>query len=152
MRQFPADPTNYFFTLEEWQSVLKLASLYEMAEVKTLAIGKMEPLITKFPSLQVHLAKTHNIQKWLASGLFRLAQRAKPLDEEDVRLVGLSNTLKICALREKRGRCEKCNSYGAGIESGGISLKEFGHAFGISSTDLSSMAGCEENPRKRRCV
>ncbi|KAF8345183.1 hypothetical protein F5887DRAFT_917467 [Amanita rubescens] len=140
--QFPVNP-NFSLTLEEWQSVLKLASLYDMVDVKTLVIEKMEPLLINLPSLQIHLAKTYNIQKWLAPALYRLTQRAKPLDEEDARLVGLSDSLKICALREKLRRCEK---YGAGIRSGGFGLKEIGHAFDIRDSDLlSSVLGCEQN-------
>ncbi|KAF8331245.1 hypothetical protein F5887DRAFT_1176392 [Amanita rubescens] len=132
--QFPAN-SNFSLTLEEWQSVLKLASLYDMVDVKTLVIEEMEPLLINLPSLQIHLAKTYNIQKWLAPALYRLTQRAKPLDEEDARLVGLSDSLKICALREKLRRCEK---YGAGIRSGGFGLKEIGHAFDIRDSDLLS--------------
>ncbi|KAF8345182.1 hypothetical protein F5887DRAFT_917466 [Amanita rubescens] len=98
--QFPAN-SNFSFTLEEWKSVLKLASLYKMAEVKTLVIEKMEPLLINLPSLQIHLAKTYNIQKWPAPALYRLTQRAKPLGEEDVGLVGLSDSLKIW-LSEKK--------------------------------------------------
>ena len=144
-RQFPAN-SGASFKLDEWQSVLKLASLYEMVAVKTLAIGKMGPLLAAHPSLQVQLAKAYDIRKWLAPGFFRLAQRTKPLDEGDVRLVGLSDSLKICALREKIRRCEKCSACGAGIHSGGFSLGEIGHAFHISGSDLpSSVAGYEQN-------
>ena len=138
--------SGHWFTLGEWQSVLKLASRYEMAEIKILAIEKMEPLLTYFSSLQVQLAKAYNIRKWLAPGLFRLAQRARPLDEEDVRLVGLVDSLKICALREKLRRCEKCVSCGEGIHSGGFGLLEIGHVFGISGSDLpNSVVGGEQN-------
>jgi hypothetical protein len=141
MRQFPVD---YSFTLEEWHSVLKLASLYQMNEVTTLAVGKMEPLLITRPSLQVHIAKAYHIRKWLAPGFFRLAQRTRPLDEWDVKLVGLQDSLKICALREKIRRCETC----AGIHSGGfqVGLGEIGHAFHITGSDLpGSVAGCEQN-------
>jgi len=142
MRQFPAD-SNFSFTLEEWKSVLKLASLYEMAEVKTLVVEKMEPLLINLPSLQIHLAKTYNIQKWPVPALYRLTQRAKPLGEEDVELVGLSDSLKICALREKIRRCEKC---GVRIHSGNFDLGEIGRAFDIHDSDLpSSVSGCEQN-------
>ena len=134
---------NYSFTLEEWQSVLKLASLYEMTKVTTLAIEKMEPLLTTLPSLQVQLAKAYHIRKWLAPGFFRLAQRPTPLAEEDVRLVGLSDSLKICALREKITRCRSC---GVGIDSGSFGLEEIGHAFHITGSDLpSSAVGWEQN-------
>ena len=135
MRKFPAN-SSFSFTLEEWQSVMKLASLYEMAKVKTLVIDKMESLLVNLPSLQIHLARTYNIQKWLAPALYRLAQRTKPLGEEDVRLVGLSDSLKICALREKLSRCKKC---GAGIHSGDF-MREIGRAFDIRDFDLLSSA------------
>ena len=102
--------------------------------------------VTALPSLQVQLAKAYDIRKWLAPGFFRLARRTRPLDEEDVRLVGLSDSLKICALREKIKRCEKCNACGAGIHTGGFGLGEIGKAFHITGSDLlSSVAGCEEN-------
>ncbi|KAF8331242.1 hypothetical protein F5887DRAFT_921869 [Amanita rubescens] len=45
IKQFPVNPN---FTLEEWQSVLKLSSLYDM----------MGPSLTTLPALQIHLAKT----------------------------------------------------------------------------------------------
>jgi hypothetical protein len=142
MRQFPVD---YSFTLEEWHSVLKLASLYEMTEVTTFAIKKMEPLLTTHPSLQIQLANTYNIRQWLALGFFRLAQRPRPLDEEDVIFVGLQDSLKICALREKIRRCNTC---GAGIHSpGSFGLKEIGEAFHITGSDLPSpsVVGLEQN-------
>ena len=60
--------------------------------------GLVEPLLSKYPALQVQLAKTYDIRKWLALGLLRLTQRTRPLNKEDVRLVGLSDSLKICAL------------------------------------------------------
>ena len=116
--------------------MLKMATMYEMVKVKTLVINKMEPLLVNLPSLQIHLAKTYKIQKWLAPALFRLAQRAEPLDEEDVKLVELSDSLKICALREKLTRCKKCR---AGIQSGDFNLvKEIGREFGIRNSDLGS--------------
>ena len=127
--------SNFSFTLEEWQSVLKMASLYEMDKVKTFVIDKMEPLLTDFPSLQIHLAKAYKIQKWFAPALYRLAQRAEPLGEEDIRLVE-SDWLKICALREKLTRCKKC---GAGIHSGDFNLmEEIGRVFEIRDSDLPS--------------
>ena len=107
-----------------------------MAAVKTLAIGKMEPLLAQFPALQVQIAKAYDIRKWLAPGFLRLAQRKVPLDEGDVTLVGLSDSLKICALREKIRRCEKCSACGAGIHSGGFGLAEISHAFHITGSVL----------------
>ena len=129
------------FSVEEWRSVLKLASLYEMAEVKAFIIKKMTPLLTEFPSLQINLAKIYNIQTWLAPGLSRLACRAEPLSEDDVKLVGLTDSLKICALRETKRRCEKCTgSCGERMHSGGFTVKEFGQAFGFSDSELTPLS------------
>lgn len=136
---------NLEFSVEEWQSVLKLASLYEMTEVKALIIKKMTPLLTEFPSLQINLAKTYNIRTWLAPGLSRLACRAEPLNEDDVKLVGLTDSLTICALRERKRRCEKCTgSCGEHMHTGGFTLREFGQAFGFSDSELP--------PSYERCV
>ncbi|KAF8345177.1 hypothetical protein F5887DRAFT_1158971 [Amanita rubescens] len=133
--QFPVNP-NMTFTLEEWQSVLKLTSLYEMIQVKKFAIEKMNPLLTTLPALQIHLAKTYGIREWLAPGFLRLAHRIKPLDEEDVRLVGLTDSLKICALRENGKRCDMCRSLG-------VSLEGIGSTFGIHDLDLpDTVSGC----------
>ncbi|KAF8345186.1 hypothetical protein F5887DRAFT_1196373 [Amanita rubescens] len=122
---------NLEFSLEEWQSVLKLALRYEMAEIKMFVVKKMTPLLTDFPSLQIHLARTYNIQSWLGPGLSRLVWRAEPLSQEDVRLVGLSDSLKICALREKKPRCNRCESCYASTHSGGFTEDELGQVFGI---------------------
>ena len=127
---------NLEFSLEEWQSVLKLAARYEMAEIRIFVIKKMTPLLADFPSLQIHLARTYNIQSWLGLGLSRLSRRAEPLNEEDVRLVGLSDSLKICALRERKRRCDKCDSCRANTHSGGFTKDELGQEFGIRESDL----------------
>lgn len=124
--------------VEEWQSVLKLTSLYEMTQVKKFAIEKMIPLLITLPALQIHLAKTCDIREWLAPSLLRFTHRIKPLDEEDVGLVGLSNSLKICALRESGKRCDWCGSHGIGLE-------EIGHTFGIRGSELpDTVSGCTQ--------
>ena len=76
-----------------------------MNEVTTLAVGKMEPLLITRPSLQVHIAKAYDIRKWLAPGFFRLAQRTRPLDKWDVRLVGLQD---LCPAKEDRAMRDMC--------------------------------------------
>ncbi|KAF8632111.1 hypothetical protein AX15_002042 [Amanita polypyramis BW_CC] len=89
-------------SLEDWQAVLKLATLYEMTEAKALAIEHMSPLLEKSPSLQIHLAKVHNVQEWLTPGFYELVRRKNPLDENDVQLIGLTDALKVMSVREDR--------------------------------------------------
>ncbi|KAF8331248.1 hypothetical protein F5887DRAFT_998559 [Amanita rubescens] len=133
---------NLEFSLEEWQSVLKLALRYEMAEIKTFVVKKMTPLLTDFPSLQIHLAKAYDIQSWLGPGLSRLVWRAEPLSQEDVRLVGLSDSLKICALRERKPRCDICDSCCANTHSGGFTEDELGKVFGIDPPQFDESCKC----------
>ncbi len=112
-----------------------------MAEVKDFVIEKVEPLITGHPSLQIHLSKTYDIPKWFAPGLLKLVTRIKPLDEEDVRLVGLPDSLKVCALREKLRRCEECTLCGAMIPSDNLCLGGIRDiAFDIPHSDLARLA------------
>ena len=109
-----------------------------MTQVKKFAIEKMNPLLTTLPALQIHLAKTYDIREWLAPGFLRLAHRIKPLDEEDARLVGLSDSFKICALREIGKRCDGCGSRGVGLE-------EIGNTFGIRDSNLpNTVSGCKQ--------
>lgn len=112
-----------------------------MAEVKDFVIEKMEPLLAEHPSLQIHLSKTYDIPKWFAPGLFKLLTRIKPLDEEDVRLVGLPDSLKVCSLREKLRRCEKCILCGAMIPSDSFCLEKISDlGFDIPRSDLARLA------------
>ena len=111
-----------------------------MTEVQVFVIKKMTPLLTEFPSLQINLAKTYNIRTWLVAGLSRLAWRAEPLSVDDVKLVGLTNSVTICALRERKRRCETCTgSCGERMHTGGFTLEEFGEAFGFSDSELPSL-------------
>ncbi|KAF8632432.1 hypothetical protein AX15_001876 [Amanita polypyramis BW_CC] len=124
------------FSLEEWRSVLKLAALYEMDKIKAFAVKKMTPLLTGSPSLQIHLAKVYDIKEWLAPGLVRLVNHVRPLDEEDVKLIGLSDALKVCSLRDKITRCEACRSGGRRKHSCMPGMGEVCEIFEISGSGV----------------
>ncbi|KAF8632455.1 hypothetical protein AX15_001888 [Amanita polypyramis BW_CC] len=133
--------SNLAFSLEEWESVLKLSTLYEMAKVKAFSVEKMTPLLIESPTRQIYLSKTYDIKEWLALGVVRLANRTRPIDEEDVKIVGISDALKVCALREKRVQCGTCKAR----KNWGFEMKEVGEMFGICDTDLPSVVeGCEK--------
>ncbi|PFH47377.1 hypothetical protein AMATHDRAFT_6818 [Amanita thiersii Skay4041] len=92
--------TTFSFTLEEWTSIFKLATIYDMEAIRNLAIKSMQPQLANHPSLKVHLAKHYDVKDWLVPGLVKLVQRKRPLDEDDVQLIGLTDALKVAALRE----------------------------------------------------
>ncbi|KAF8632457.1 hypothetical protein AX15_001888 [Amanita polypyramis BW_CC] len=127
--------------IPQWESVLKLSTLYEMAKVKAFSVEKMTPLLIESPTRQIYLSKTYDIKEWLALGVVRLANRTRPIDEEDVKIVGISDALKVCALREKRVQCGTCKAR----KNWGFEMKEVGEMFGICDTDLPSVVeGCEK--------
>ncbi|KAM6493190.1 hypothetical protein JOM56_011324, partial [Amanita muscaria] len=90
------------FSLDQWKSVLKLSNLYGMIELKNLVVDYMTPLLeAESPSLQIHLAKVYDVPKWLQPAKTRLVERSNPIDKNDVRLIGPTFALEVCALREK---------------------------------------------------
>ncbi|KIL64530.1 hypothetical protein M378DRAFT_162971 [Amanita muscaria Koide BX008] len=90
------------FSLDQWKSVLKLSNLYGMIELKNLVVDYMTPLLgAESPSLQIHLAKVYDVPKWLQPAKTRLVERINPIDKNDVRLIGPTLALEVCALREK---------------------------------------------------
>ncbi|KAM6489456.1 hypothetical protein JOM56_015089 [Amanita muscaria] len=93
--------TGHDFSLDEWKSVLKLANLYEMTDVKDFAVDCMTPLLDiGSPPVQIHLAQAHDVPKWLQPAKARLVDRSNPINENDVVLIGLALALEVCALRE----------------------------------------------------
>jgi len=98
------------FSLDEWKSILKIAASYEMAEVKAFAVERIKPLLGDSPSLQVQMARVHNVKEWLLPAFHELVKRKDPLDEEDVKLIGLTDALKVMSLREDRIHVEHSKS------------------------------------------
>ena len=88
-------------TLDQWTSVLKLAALWDMADVKADAIQRMTPLLEKLPAIQVKLSCEHDVEEWLLPGLNRLAQGEGPLNTDDAASIGLDYAVKVMALREE---------------------------------------------------
>lgn len=60
-------------------------------------------------SRKVQLAYKYDVNEWLLPGLNALAQRAHPLDERDVDLLGISCVLKLGNVRERYTDCNKCS-------------------------------------------
>lgn len=73
-----------------------------MAEVKAFAVERITPLLGDSPSLQVQMARVHNVKEWFLPGFHELVKRKDPLDAKDVELIGLTDALKVMSLREDR--------------------------------------------------
>ncbi|KDR75480.1 hypothetical protein GALMADRAFT_69119 [Galerina marginata CBS 339.88] len=90
-------------TEEEWVSVLVLSTLWQMDRLRGLAIAKLTKILNDGRTL-VNLGRKYNVDSWVISGLEKLVARKEPMDEEDVRSIGISDVLKVSALREWTAR------------------------------------------------
>ncbi|KIJ63369.1 hypothetical protein HYDPIDRAFT_65515, partial [Hydnomerulius pinastri MD-312] len=86
--------------LEEWSSVLKLATLWEFEGIRRAAIGAL-PKCPITPVDKLVLAREYNIKEWLLPAINELVQRPNPIGVEDVARLGLDFALKILAVREQ---------------------------------------------------
>ncbi|KAK2462930.1 hypothetical protein APHAL10511_005128 [Amanita phalloides] len=89
------------FSLEEWEEVLKLATFYEMSEVKAFVVEEMAPLFGSDMAVQqVQLSQVYGVTSWLELGLHELVQRAEPLTALDIDAIGSIHAAEVMSLRE----------------------------------------------------
>ncbi|KAK2462926.1 hypothetical protein APHAL10511_005124 [Amanita phalloides] len=88
------------FSLEEWKEALKVATAYEMTEVKAFIVGEMTPLLEGQPTLRIQLSQLYNVESLLVSGLHELVQRESSLSERDIQDIGIPYAVRIMLLRE----------------------------------------------------
>ncbi|KAJ8503539.1 hypothetical protein ONZ45_g10775 [Pleurotus djamor] len=102
-------------TAREWTSVLKLASLWDMANIRKDAIHNLDSLILN-PAEKVGIAIDYDIEAWLVPSLNALVQREQPISPADLSFIGIDCALKIAAIREACQRsgstCYYCSSNG----------------------------------------
>jgi hypothetical protein len=94
--------------LDAWISVLKLATVWGFAAIRTIALGKLAQWTGADPILKVVLSLKYNVQDWLVPGVNAIARRYEPLSTKDMQRfedVGdaayvLDIALKISRVRE----------------------------------------------------
>jgi hypothetical protein len=88
-------------TPEEWASVLRLASRWEMAAVKDLAVNKLTECGFGTPTMKLQVAKDLGIQAWFSEGMRALITRQEPLAALDYQTLELRHVLQVVDLRER---------------------------------------------------
>ncbi|KAJ3508820.1 hypothetical protein NLJ89_g5545 [Agrocybe chaxingu] len=89
-------------TNAQWLSVLELATKWDMARLRTLAITRLTSTLSEWDAhKQIVLGQKYEHKPWVVSGYTILMRRANPMGVEDVERIGLADTLKISALRER---------------------------------------------------
>lgn len=86
---------------DAWISVLKLSRMWEMEELRVLALRHLKyPTGWKSAAEKLALALKHEIRDWIVPGVNELAKRPEPISVEDAQILGLETALKVAAVRE----------------------------------------------------
>lgn len=90
----------YEANVEEWSSILKLASQWDFVEVKNFALRELEQL--EMPALdKIILYHTHNIDRNLLQAAYiALTVRDESISIKEGRLLGLETALRLAHARE----------------------------------------------------
>jgi len=104
-------------TVDEWTSVLHLATRWEFDCIRKLAIHKLEGM-TISPVDKIVLARQFNISSpWALSAYTDICQRPDTLTVSEARVLGFETAMRIYQLREKlrggNGRCPSRNRSGS---------------------------------------
>lgn len=86
-------------TVEEWVSILKLASCWDFASIKQLAIDQMAPITSCID--MITLGRRFNIAWWFSEGFTKLCSREEPLSDAEAARIGAHDTARIFRQREE---------------------------------------------------
>ncbi|KAK7679650.1 hypothetical protein QCA50_017362 [Cerrena zonata] len=88
----------------EWTSVLKLSTMWLMAEYRTTAIQKLEVLLGEDPVRRIVLANEYRISSWLSGAYLQLASRTDALTPQEGSSLGYECAFKVVEFRERAYR------------------------------------------------
>jgi len=89
-------------TQEQWVSVLKLATLWQSTNIRSLAIRHLRELWdrVKDSASRVIYGYKYDVQEWIIEGYTNLAKRQKGLSAEEANLLGPEATRIVYEIRE----------------------------------------------------
>ncbi|KAJ3929324.1 MAG: hypothetical protein NXY57DRAFT_900316 [Lentinula lateritia] len=88
------------FTLDEWVSILKLATKWDMSTARTCAIEKIAEH-DGIPAKKIRLARDYRVPRYFIPSLVQLIGRSNPLTADDYKDIGVECALKVVSLRER---------------------------------------------------
>ncbi|KAJ4471538.1 hypothetical protein J3R30DRAFT_3299552, partial [Lentinula aciculospora] len=87
-------------TIEEWVSVLKVASALGMEDIHTLAVNHL--LNTASPADRIMLASNYGVgTQRVVSAFKELCMSTRPLTEEEGRKVGVQGLIKLARMKNE---------------------------------------------------
>ncbi|KAK0241205.1 hypothetical protein EDD85DRAFT_392660 [Armillaria nabsnona] len=86
---------------DAWLSVIRLSSLWRLADTRNIAISRLTTLLWKIdPVDRVMLGRKYSVAQWLSSGFIDLVHRVEMVSEEEAEKIGLETALQIQRVRE----------------------------------------------------
>jgi hypothetical protein len=83
---------------DEWESALKLSTVWGMTEIRDLAIGKLADDLGFVD--KILLGQEYGVAEWLLDGCKGIAEREKSLTGSEIRLLGPETAAKLWEARE----------------------------------------------------
>ncbi|RPD57425.1 hypothetical protein L226DRAFT_554217 [Lentinus tigrinus ALCF2SS1-7] len=88
--------------LDEWTSILSLATRWEFNDIRTLAIRQLQTLDGISPVDKVVLGREYEFSgRWVLSAYIALCERSEPLSIPEASRLGLETAMRIAQLREQ---------------------------------------------------
>ncbi|OSC98445.1 hypothetical protein PYCCODRAFT_1001730 [Trametes coccinea BRFM310] len=100
-------------TIDEWRSILSLATRWEFNDVRELAIRELQ-VLDMSPIDRICLAQEFDITgRWALSAYIALCERPEPLSLDEAARLGLDVSIRIAQLREQlRARGHRSSNMG----------------------------------------
>ncbi|KAH9915882.1 uncharacterized protein B0H18DRAFT_1124563 [Fomitopsis serialis] len=88
---------------EEWAAVLDLAVKWQFDSVRKLAVKQMMRVHVDSPTLalQITTARRHQMHDWYLDAVLKMCERSRPISPSEGELLGLLETIRISAMRQK---------------------------------------------------
>ncbi|KAI0309468.1 hypothetical protein OF83DRAFT_1072017 [Amylostereum chailletii] len=97
-----AAPNTKGMDVEEWMSVLKLANMWCLDELRLKAIDASEWLIaSKTAQEKILLGKRYHVARWLIDGYVALGQRKEMISDGEREELGIETYVGLVTLRER---------------------------------------------------
>lgn len=86
----------------EWETVLRLANLWQFQALRKAAIAKLQPVIDGMTApCAIVMARRYHVDRWLVNAVEIMAKRPEPVSVQDVEIIGLEDALKVAHVREQ---------------------------------------------------
>jgi len=154
LKQLPQNPQSlYTISSEEWQSALKLATLWRFHSLRQLALSKLSTMKTD-PVSRIMMGRNFRVAKWLSMGYTALARREEPPSVQEANILGVETIVFIFHVREASNNSNRSNfDFAPTIRK--VFAKELQDVEADNMLDLSSLDGSDDdtegprNPRRR---